>query len=125
VEPQCRQSNALDRVERPLALLGPDRFPKDPAEQTDVVAKRRVLIESRRAFGMVRVLANVLNLPQAQHEGERRPLAQRGASPFFSTLKRGRETLRESDIRFLPMGNAQTSLATKSLQAGPSLNIQS
>jgi hypothetical protein len=33
VEPQCRQSNALDRVERPLALLGPDRFPKDPAEQ--------------------------------------------------------------------------------------------
>jgi hypothetical protein len=42
---------------------------------------------------MVRVLANVLNLPHAQHEGERRPLAQRGASPFFSTVKRGRETL--------------------------------
>jgi hypothetical protein len=35
---------------------------------------------------MVRVLANVLNLPHAQHEGERRPLAQRGASPFFSTI---------------------------------------
>jgi hypothetical protein len=36
---------------------------------------------------MVRVLANVLNLPHAQHEGERRPLAQRRASPFFLTVK--------------------------------------
>ena len=44
VEPERGLADLLDQVERLATILGTNRLPKDAAQQTDVVAERRILV---------------------------------------------------------------------------------